>query len=470
MKRVIVKGIVLFLVGMVFSFPAPETFLSSNEDNSCSQTIRRVKDSDGRVSLSGALEILNNNSMEADRKIYEMLRDYVGGEEALKNIISSFRIDEEKLGTPESPVVYDPNKKILRIQGESQTSEGKRYVVTFLMFIEPGSTVGEVAINIKEKKPEESSSPNLLEEIFIDFRHSRLRDIVLSGILSAVETQIGNFLRYVIDSDKLSSLPTKNLHVEVPIFSSYGINDEWEIVFRDNPVLKYLITRKKIIKDLVTEAAILTESDFSDSGGSYFTEVKAIFKKLSTSGGVPVLAHELWHHIHLNKLYNPSETIDGVFGKFVLPNATSSDIFELMTDFKVTISNIAISQRQQEGFIESIMRNHVRNIFIYMFQNHRELLPWLIEKYCLNPVIHLDTCEVLEGEAIAMLFEVFADGGQKEIESSSLEEISVKIKPTDVEIFADLGIIPDWMRPSKLGFNKEFINADYYDLVKSAQP
>lgn len=78
--------------------------------------------------------------------------------------------------------------------------------------------------------------------------------------------------------------------------------------------------------------------------------------------------------------------------------------------------------------------------------------------------------EKIGEEGLAILFGAFADISQENKKHVLIGEEEKSyyffIKTIDVEFFADIGLIPDWMRPSRLGFKKEYIDASYYDLIR----
>jgi hypothetical protein len=73
--------------------------------------------------------------------------------------------------------------------------------------------------------------------------------------------------------------------------------------------------------------------------------------------------------------------------------------------------------------------------------------------------------ENVVNEGLAYLFGYFVFRGTDSKNLSQQYQPEV-ILSSDVEIFADLGLMPDWMRPSQLGYASETIGEDYFRLVK----
>lgn len=451
--KIIISGIVLFLVGVFFPFSASETFLSSSEDIFCLQAIRRVKDSDNHVSLPDALAILEKNGRSKEEWVYSELVKSVGGEEMFDYLIKHFGDDSSD---PSLFFSYSEEDNILEITAFN-TVKDREYEIRFLVFFEGSEgKIKDIAVKITQ---ENDKDPPWLREGYGPLNLEYFVKLP-QKFYPIIQTLLVSHPKADWDFNEAYKELGEGEY-SFPIVTSMALDEESKEIFRrtaeTNPVIRFLITGTKILNAGFSVDAQVFE--YSPGGGEYEHVGKIPLRLLNSSFSVGTFAHEFWHFIYDNRLFEGGD-INAVFGSRIPYD--SFDEFIAQHDEGIDSETIEAARRNLAGY---------ENIYMYMSKNHPDLFLALATDIFYRAFEEIE--EIIAGETIAYLLETFTEPQNIGVGKTCLfgkKEVAIKVKSSDAEIFADLGLIPDWMRPSKLGFDKEYIDADYYDLVKNAQP
>jgi hypothetical protein len=432
------------------------------------KSIRKIKIYQENVSIDKAFEILERNGKEAERRFYEGIIREVGKEERLEEIIYNFELPVELLGGYDSysPLLYDPDKKILFIKGVKEI-DATQYVIKFLVFFnKDSSSIKRIAFNVTRAKGDAvgESESTMLSNTFLSLSYFKNSDqLIHQKLVKAMEQKMHEILKYSKDIWDIG---------EINIFKPIALNKADKSIFQkianDNPIFNFLITKKKNISQLVIDASIFIVSS-SQAKGKYEPNLKVILSNYEDTFSPLIFTHELWHHIYHSGLYERSK-IDEIFGKYIEKDIKLEEYLNEL----ISSENIEMLEDDKKFFINGIRSSHAENVFKYMARNHPDLTAILIKLILSKPIPNLHNGgEKIRDEGMGWLLGVFVDIdnlGFLEGDYPNLGKYVIRIKSTDVELFADLGVIPDWMRPSKLGFDKEYIDQEYYDLLMAFQP
>ncbi|RKY36787.1 MAG: hypothetical protein DRP73_02800 [Candidatus Omnitrophota bacterium] len=418
---------------------------------SISNANRRIKEP-MLLDLHLIMDILRENAKKAVMQVYGAMVDCAGGEERLQEIVMDFF--QKVLEDPASYIVRrrhpDYGSSILIIEGETQGFK--------------------ISIMVMEE------SPHSIIAFHLSQAEDQTERLIFLDILRALEIipwytplhQVAEIVPEIVES-------VNSGEVEVPetleTIQVWGPAQDGEYFFSVNPILRYLGGQKKIISQLVVSPPLLAVYPRGNPEGIYVPHLSAIFRILDENDlicgyamRVSSFAHELLHHIIHHKLYTGE--IDAIYGR---RNSEETHSIDTHLETLLRETGLEIPPERKTELLEKIS-GEGKQVFLYMIRHHPHLISWIIRYYFLSPSAPPEA-KIWE-EAMAYLFGIYAEmeDGKQEFSSSDSDtsfQITIRLKAEDVEIFADLGLIPDWMRPSRLGFTEEYITSEYYRLLEA---
>lgn len=415
----------ILVVGIsVTGIPKSGTNVNANKLDLLKKIVssRRIRYFQTTLSLSRAFELLDKNRAVLEKRLHGKLIEYVGGEENFEKLIQEFEIS--------SPFEYGVKDRVLKISGYKDI-ENFRYRVDFLIFFdETGNKINEIKVSVQRQG---QGYPNRYFIKLPTKYWQRIEEIIN---IYPESTWLGE--NYVLEA------------MGVPIGYGEEAMNALRSSAQGNPIIHSLITKRKFIDaGLVIQAEICTYLIYAaafDDGSN------VILRSRWEPFEVGVFAHEFYHFVYHNKLFE-TDTIESVFARYISEEFNNSKIIDITSDI-TSYYGLEVT----ESDIESI-----KNIFTYMYKFHPNLVQYIIERHGVNK---FSMKSILENHAIANLFGTFADPENKGLMKDEFEKVVTYVRASDVEIFADLGLIPDWMRPSQLGYTKDIIDEEYYQLIK----